>query len=438
MTRRKIVITILILLLPVLAYFAFYVYADARLENKVNELEARGIHCRPADFAARHHPSPQPVLDEFNKLVGEIKKAPLPAAGKLGNKEAFLPFFSENKELLTQADAFLDRHPDLTFARDFSRGIHEMQWPELVRCLDWMRVNHQRTEWELELGNPEAAALLFDRSAALRNYTLKEAFFLSFIVGITVEQIRQFSLFEAAANGRIDRFDTARLRRWMEAMVPLEKEVQTAYPPVIDSELAYKVELANNPVIVLEVMELPSPLRPLSWLAKPFFRLDVAKNMDLMLRLREAGSRDYFDTGNSEAFQKELYALPSWQFITRMQTPPIDSYHRRACREYSRYRTLRTGLAVELYLRKHGKLPETLEELIPEFLPDIPVSPFTREPLRYEKGKLERLGDQSEIVEFEGYRIHSDRDPDPPSGETRHDQYKRLPIWNRALPIKEP
>jgi len=41
------------------------------------------------------------------------------------------------------------------------------------------------------------------------------------------------------------------------------------------------------------------------------------------------------------------------------------------------------AIACERYRRRHGELPERLDQLVPEFLPEVPVDPYTREPLQY-------------------------------------------------------
>ena len=42
-----------------------------------------------------------------------------------------------------------------------------------------------------------------------------------------------------------------------------------------------------------------------------------------------------------------------------------------------------TAIAIERYRRHHGRLPERLEELVPDFLPQLPVDPFDGKQLRY-------------------------------------------------------
>ena len=51
-------------------------------------------------------------------------------------------------------------------------------------------------------------------------------------------------------------------------------------------------------------------------------------------------------------------------------------------------------VAVERYRLREGRLPESLDALVPEFLESVPTDPFDGQPMRYG-------------VEGDGYRIHS-------------------------------
>jgi hypothetical protein len=48
---------------------------------------------------------------------------------------------------------------------------------------------------------------------------------------------------------------------------------------------------------------------------------------------------------------------------------------------------LRLQIALRLYEQKHGRLPETLGELVPEFLPAVPNDPYDDQPFRYSKAR---------------------------------------------------
>jgi hypothetical protein len=54
-----------------------------------------------------------------------------------------------------------------------------------------------------------------------------------------------------------------------------------------------------------------------------------------------------------------------------------------AARGVATNRAADAALACERYRLEHGSLPEKLEQLVPEFLPEEPIDPYTGEPLRY-------------------------------------------------------
>jgi hypothetical protein len=53
-----------------------------------------------------------------------------------------------------------------------------------------------------------------------------------------------------------------------------------------------------------------------------------------------------------------------------------------------------TALWIELYRRRHGRLPDDLQDLVPELMAAVPVDPFSGGPLRY-------------VVHEGGYKIYS-------------------------------
>jgi hypothetical protein len=51
-------------------------------------------------------------------------------------------------------------------------------------------------------------------------------------------------------------------------------------------------------------------------------------------------------------------------------------------------RTMKVSVALELYFRKYGVLPEDPAKLVPEFLAQLPSDPFTGRPLLYRRGEI--------------------------------------------------
>jgi hypothetical protein len=48
-------------------------------------------------------------------------------------------------------------------------------------------------------------------------------------------------------------------------------------------------------------------------------------------------------------------------------------------------RLLQADLAIRLFLHQHKRLPEKLDELVPEYLDSVPVDPFSSQPLIYRR-----------------------------------------------------
>src|SRR6185437_4196744 len=73
-----------------------------------------------------------------------------------------------------------------------------------------------------------------------------------------------------------------------------------------------------------------------------------------------------------------------WRYpIAKAITPTFKSFAEAASLAQARQRTTRSGIAVERYRRIHGELPQSLDQLAPEFLAEPPKDPFDGAPLRY-------------------------------------------------------
>jgi hypothetical protein len=86
--------------------------------------------------------------------------------------------------------------------------------------------------------------------------------------------------------------------------------------------------------------------------------------------------------------------VDSWGFAPNMR-PPLSDLSLLPNRTYEDARKraidggvkrvlVLTGIALERYRLKHGTIPQTLEALVPEFLPEVPKDIYDGEPLRYQ------------------------------------------------------
>jgi hypothetical protein len=63
--------------------------------------------------------------------------------------------------------------------------------------------------------------------------------------------------------------------------------------------------------------------------------------------------------------------------------PALTASAKRIAAPQTILRSLATACTVERYRMAHGRLPATLEDLVPAFLPSVPTDPLTGKPLCY-------------------------------------------------------
>jgi hypothetical protein len=71
------------------------------------------------------------------------------------------------------------------------------------------------------------------------------------------------------------------------------------------------------------------------------------------------------------------------QRISMVVLAPTDATFGITARTIAMRDAAMAAIAVELYRRQHGQLPESLDQLKPDYLPQVPIDPFDGQPLRY-------------------------------------------------------
>jgi hypothetical protein len=70
--------------------------------------------------------------------------------------------------------------------------------------------------------------------------------------------------------------------------------------------------------------------------------------------------------------------------IMLMKFPALEKIPRKIAETFTQLRALRIAIAVEQYRRDHEeRLPGELAELIPDYLSEIPVDPFSGEDMKF-------------------------------------------------------
>lgn len=148
----------------------------------------------------------------------------------------------------------------------------------------------------------------------------------------------------------------------------------------------------------------------------PFYRLfllsdDLASYRRAMAELQHIAGLPYAGSRHAlEAFGK-FFNANHGGLATRLLVPSINRCVERAWAGDTRRALARTALALATFKAKTGSYPEKLDALVPDFLPRIPLDPFSGRPIR-----LKREG--AGVVVFSAGRGLQDGDSRPVEPET--------------------
>ncbi|MDQ7014259.1 MAG: hypothetical protein Q9O74_10225 [Planctomycetota bacterium] len=205
----------------------------------------------------------------------------------------------------------------------------------------------------------------------------------------TDEQLRELAHRHAAFMDGVPRVDLSG-ERWF-----FEDAVQRVYTDdghgngYITAEGLRHLLSLQNPAADLAEQFGPQPLAPLST-ALIANRADMTAKYDQLMTTIERNAElpmweyDSHDRPNTEV--NLLSADPILRtryFPIVMLMPAFESALQTAEKVVQHRDGLLVGIALELYRREHGTYPDTLDALVPVFLPAVPPDRFTGTPLNY-------------------------------------------------------
>ena len=103
--------------------------------------------------------------------------------------------------------------------------------------------------------------------------------------------------------------------------------------------------------------------------------------MDRLMQVRQLPRQERMSAAKTVDAARN--ALPKRDFLIHEWMPSAVDVVRLELTEAARLATASCGLAVERYRLARGTLPETLRDLVPTYLPEVPLDPFDGQPLRY-------------------------------------------------------
>lgn len=169
---------------------------------------------------------------------------------------------------------------------------------------------------------------------------------------------------------------------------------------------------------LLDMLGSPSPVEPnfAVWALAPLTNIAVANRRDMMAKYDEfyshllaEASTPLWQRDNLESFDARLERELSQSILMRVRYLPIGLLMPAISKATingelvgQRCHGALIAIALELYHRRHGAWPESLDQLTPRFLPNIPADRHDGKPIRY------LLRDGQPVV----YSVGSNREDD--------------------------
>ena len=140
------------------------------------------------------------------------------------------------------------------------------------------------------------------------------------------------------------------------------------------------------------------PAERLLWRAgrSPFFKPNRTRRMfaETMRKMVEDAPKRYNEIRHIDSDERPLNPVMAvlrgnaiGEMIYRLLMPALRGVHHLKCQTNVQVAATRTLLAMKAYKLDKGRLPETLEQLVPEYLDAVPIDDFDGMPLRYNAAK---------------------------------------------------
>lgn len=283
------------------------------------------------------------------------------------------------------------RRPAVSWPLDYSKGF-EMPLPHISAIANTSKVLQGRALAELAAGRPDNAFEDVQTLLALARAAGSTPFLISLLV--------EASILDRASQVICDGLER---RAWADAqLAELSSELSridlmARLSDGLRGERACVIQLDGSRTDMLTLQGLPdtgkvrlqnAALRA-GWAIWPagWFNEDKAGYIGTIQRYIDAVNHPKELPTTLAEIETARSGSSVWNKILNplsyQAMPAILGVVKRIAATQTLLQSLATACAVERYRMAHGRLPETLEDLVPAFLPSVPTDPLTGKPLCY-------------------------------------------------------
>ncbi len=283
------------------------------------------------------------------------------------------------------------RRPGVCWPLEYEKSF-EMPLPHLSAMANTSKVLQGRAQAETAANRPDNAFKDVQTLFALARAAGSGGFLISLLV--------EASILDRTSQVISDGLDR---RAWTDAqLADLSSELSRTdlmarLPDALRGERAsfFQIHLKRHPEVLLLVQSSdtgesknPTALRaaatlwPEGWLNE-----DKARYISTIQRYIDAVNHPKELPTTLADIEAARSGSSAWNKIRNplsyLAMPAILGVAKRITATQTILHSLATACAVERYRMAHGRLPATLEDLVPAFLPSVPADPLTGEPLHY-------------------------------------------------------
>jgi hypothetical protein len=407
-------ITVIVLLAPLLVYFLWQARGRSLLRAQLAQIKAAGEPITTSQMHAFHE-VPQGQRDITEIWAAAIKPfesqdytatcGALPIVGTGGDPPPFEQPLAPNDELAIRK--FLELHRtklaalyaaakeegEVRYPRNFEQGI-AMLLPEAqqvrsaVRALDLEFVILARQE------NLDPAIENLETRIKVGETLRHDPLLISLLVRIAVHAINIGDINSLAANPKMTDEQLARLQHLLSG-VDIHAQLQEA----MLGERAWCYHAFHQPMgfaLAPDPNKISNTVRETTEDVRRVKRPeDCAKALEMLTDLHEAAKQEppqvLVEVARLDGQLKQLMAetpVNRMRYaVTLMLLPAVNNVATADARGETLRDLALAAIAARRYRLQHGELPSRPEDLVPEFLPQVPIDSFDGKPLRWKSSK---------------------------------------------------
>lgn len=373
-------------------------YYHHKFNERVAELKAQGFPVSLADLE-KAYVLPEGVpnaadvyLEAFSHYQepNEFEKQWLPVSGSYIWPDDVPPF---PDEVMKSLESYLARNQKTLLLLDQAAKIEHCLWPRTMH--ESYFANNHWTDIR------RAAQLLCERNLCLAQQDKRKEVFDSFQTAIALSEtlLKQPFMIDYLVSVAMRALITENLEKVMQIAAFTPEELlllQSAFERMASPNGFYETLLVERCCLIkgfnlslrLRYQYLQSQGKS-DWLLRACYVLSSIEQKDKLLTLDfyrqfiEAAQRSPFE--RQQAFLNIQQQIDSYSGIhfhlndlaSTTKVAQID------LRVLGGLHSTETALAIERYRLKYNSHPESLENLVPEFMAEVPRDPFDNQPLRY-------------------------------------------------------